>query len=428
MTASQQLQGSLATTSLDRILDACKRSLITGVITVSDSHRRIGRIEVRAGVVDRSELDNVSGPAALIMMKEFAGDFVVEQALPDLTGALGGSALAEGAFSGVSFTRLMRHCEDHALTCVVTVDNEGDHVEVEYRAGEIKRITRNGKPDEDVIVEVVHWEKAHFKVIAPPLELDVGPTPEEKAAAEKAAAEKAAAEQAAAEKAAAAKAAAEKAAAEKAAAEKAAAEKAAAEKAAAEKAAAEKAAAEKAAAEKAAAEKAAAEKAAAEKKKAEEEKAAAEKAAAEKKKAEEEKAAAEKAAAEKKKAEEEKAAAEKKKAEEKKAEEKKKPAADDKKKVASDDKKKKPAAEEKKPEEKKAGDKKKKLEAETTLEIDRPGRKASKADKQPDKQPAARAATNSRATTAGNDRDTLWMFLAVLLLAAAFGAVVWFVF
>ncbi len=202
-----QLQGSLAETPLDRILDACKRHLITGVIKVTDGHRRAGRIELRAGVVDRTELDGMTGQAAMVMMQEFKGDFELEQLLPDLTGALGGSALAEGNVKQVPFASLMRHCEEHALTCTIRIDAGKEHVEVEYRAGEIKKITRNGKPDDDAIVEVVRWPDATFHVSAPPLNLDVegwaavrpatAPfTLDDVAAAEKAAQERAAATEA----------------------------------------------------------------------------------------------------------------------------------------------------------------------------------------------------------------------------------------
>jgi hypothetical protein len=109
----------------------------------------------------------------MVKLEQFAGDYELEQQLPDLTGALGGAALAEGDVSGVPFVALMRHCEDHALTCTIAVTREGDTIELTYRAGEIKEITRNGKPDEDAIVDATHWENARFRVSAPPLDMDV---------------------------------------------------------------------------------------------------------------------------------------------------------------------------------------------------------------------------------------------------------------
>jgi hypothetical protein len=168
-----QVQGSLADTPLERILAACKRHLITGVIKVTDGHRRTGRIELRAGAVDRAEIEGQSDATTMVKLEQFAGEYELEQQLPDLTGALGGAALAEGDVSGVPFVALMRHCEDHALTCTITVTRDDETIEIEYRAGEIKKITRNGAPDEDAIVDATRWTNARFRVSAPPLDMDV---------------------------------------------------------------------------------------------------------------------------------------------------------------------------------------------------------------------------------------------------------------
>jgi len=166
------LEGSLSDTSLDRVLAACRRHLVTGAIKLFDG-KRTARIELRAGVIDRADVDGVVVRAPHDELRRFHGEYEIDQQLPDLTGDLGGSALAEGDVSGIPFVALMRHCEHHALTCTITVRSGDQQVDLEYKAGEIGSIFRNGARDDDAIVDALRWTDARFRVAAPPLDLDV---------------------------------------------------------------------------------------------------------------------------------------------------------------------------------------------------------------------------------------------------------------
>ncbi len=167
------LEGSFTDVPLDRILDACHRHLVTGEIrvTVADVN---GLIELRAGAVDRAELGEIRGARALEQMRLLIdGMYELTQRLPDLTGELGGSSLIEGDVTGVPLIALMRHCEFHALTCTITVVSKFDRAQIEYHAGDLRRVELNGFYDDDAIVQVLEWPDARFRVAAPPLDLDI---------------------------------------------------------------------------------------------------------------------------------------------------------------------------------------------------------------------------------------------------------------
>jgi len=167
------LEGSLLDAPLDRVLAACRKHLVTGVVRVhalgSD-----GVVELRAGAVDRAHLGDVAGDRALELLRGAQdGWYEVAQRLPDLTGELGDAALMQGDIEGVPLIALMRHCEDHALTCTITVISGFDRACIEYRAGEIARIELNGYFDDDALPQIVHWKDARYRVAAPPLDLDI---------------------------------------------------------------------------------------------------------------------------------------------------------------------------------------------------------------------------------------------------------------
>jgi hypothetical protein len=71
----------------------------------------------------------------------------------------------------------MRHCEDHALTCSVTVLAGADYGEIRYRAGEIAEVRYNGAVDEDAVVALVKLAAGRFRVALPPLKLDIAGWP-----------------------------------------------------------------------------------------------------------------------------------------------------------------------------------------------------------------------------------------------------------
>lgn len=167
------LEGSFSDVPLDALLAACFRHLVTGAISV-EVGGVAGRIELRAGAVDRAEFGGKVGNQALGQMRQLVdGFYEVTQRLPDLTGELGGSAVCEGDVEGVPLIALMRHCEYHALTCTITVVSRFDRAQIEYHAGEIKRVELNGFYDDDAIVQVLDWTDARFRVSAPALDLDI---------------------------------------------------------------------------------------------------------------------------------------------------------------------------------------------------------------------------------------------------------------
>jgi len=167
------LEGSLCDVSLERILANCHKHLVTGVIRI---HVRglDGVIELRAGAVDAAQLGDLRGDPALAAMYALRdGWYEVAQRLPDLTGDLAATAALDGEVGGVPLIQLMRHCEDNALTCTITVIGGFDRATIEYRAGDIARVELNGYFDDDALPAVLGWPDARFRVAAPPLDLDV---------------------------------------------------------------------------------------------------------------------------------------------------------------------------------------------------------------------------------------------------------------
>jgi hypothetical protein len=167
------LEGSLCDVPLERILRACKKHLVTGVVRVH-AGKLDGVVEIRAGAVDAAQLGDLKGGAALAAISQLRdGWYEVAQRLPDLTGDLATTAALDGEVDGVPLIQLMRHCEDNALTCTITVIGGFDRATIEYRAGDIARIEMNGFFDDDALTQVLEWPDARFRVAAPPLDLDV---------------------------------------------------------------------------------------------------------------------------------------------------------------------------------------------------------------------------------------------------------------
>lgn len=167
------LEGSLCDAPIDRVLAACKKHLVTGVVRVHIG-RYDGVLELRAGAVDSAQLGEVVGDAALDAIRAAPdGWYEVVQRLPDLTGDLAATASLTGDVEGVPLIALMRHCEDNVLTCTITVVSGFDRACIDYRAGEIARIEMNGFFDDDALTQVLTWPDARFRVAALPLDLDI---------------------------------------------------------------------------------------------------------------------------------------------------------------------------------------------------------------------------------------------------------------
>jgi|GEM_PF-5423476 len=171
--SKNRLSGSLLDTPVPRVLDACHKHLVTGWIQI-EAGRTNGRIELRGGAIDGAEFGDLRGSAALERMRRLGdGDYEVVQRLPDLDGSLGSAAAFEGSLSDVSLVDLMRHCEDNALNCTITLIHDFDRGQIVYRLGEIESVEFNGVIDEDKIVDMVELDNARFLVSAPPLDIGI---------------------------------------------------------------------------------------------------------------------------------------------------------------------------------------------------------------------------------------------------------------
>jgi hypothetical protein len=171
--STNRLEGSLCDVPFSKLADECRRHLITGTIRV-EVDGKTGVAELRAGVVDRAEFDSLEDEQAVAHMRELRdGLYQLTQRLPDLTGALGESAECQGDLTEVPLATIMRHCEDQALSCTITVVSEFDRGEIRYRAGDIVEVTMNGERDEDAIVDIVRFQQGRFRVSAAPLALDI---------------------------------------------------------------------------------------------------------------------------------------------------------------------------------------------------------------------------------------------------------------
>jgi hypothetical protein len=165
--------GSFIDMPLDGILAGCVRHRVTGTIDV-ECDGLSGWIELRAGAVTSARFGDIVGPAALDGMCQLIdGRYEITQRLPDLTGALGGTSVGDSEFERVPLQALMRHCEFHALSCVITMVSRHDRAQLEYHAGELRRVELNGFYDDAAIVQVFDWADARFRVSAPPLDLDI---------------------------------------------------------------------------------------------------------------------------------------------------------------------------------------------------------------------------------------------------------------
>ncbi len=175
--SSNRLEGSLCDTPLESLLDSCRKHLVTGSINISTQFAD-GVIELRAGVVDNATFGELSDAAAIRRLKRLSdGMYELTQRLPDLSGELGDSAQCEGSLADVPLVAIMRHCEDQALSCTITMVRDFDRAEIGYRAGEIDLVTLNGQRDDDAIVDVVGWKSGAFRVSAPPLPVDIAGWP-----------------------------------------------------------------------------------------------------------------------------------------------------------------------------------------------------------------------------------------------------------
>lgn len=171
--SKNRLGGSLAETPISKLLESCREHLITGTITI-ETPLASGRIELRAGGVFEAQFEGAAGEPAMVQMRALKqGTYELAQRLPSLNGALASAAECRGDLRQTSLIEIMRHCEDQALSCTITIVSDFERAEINYRAGDITGVLLNGKPDEDAVVDVVKWGQGQFRITVPPLALDI---------------------------------------------------------------------------------------------------------------------------------------------------------------------------------------------------------------------------------------------------------------
>lgn len=175
--SKNRVAGSLDEVTLDELLATCRTYLITGMVSIEAGGME-GVIILRAGMPHESRLGDLVGKTALEGMRALrGGTYEVGQKLPDLDGSLGGAAECRGELGDITMARIMRLCEDQALSCTITIVSEFDRAEVIYRAGEIVGVLLNGKANEDAIVDIARYERGRFRITSPPLPHDIAGWP-----------------------------------------------------------------------------------------------------------------------------------------------------------------------------------------------------------------------------------------------------------
>jgi hypothetical protein len=171
--SSNRVWGQLGATTPTEILEGCRSRRVTGEIRFH-SAGKAGKVELRAGFVERVDLDGATGDDALASITRLdEGTFEVVQRLPDLAGALGSAAEFQGELGEISLIQLMRHAESHALTVTITVLHGWDRAAISYRDGELLSAEVNGDADPDRLAEALAWPTGAFRVLASALELPV---------------------------------------------------------------------------------------------------------------------------------------------------------------------------------------------------------------------------------------------------------------
>jgi len=168
--SKNRLAGSLADTPLEKLLEAAHKNLLTGQIVVQAEGKE-GSLQIRAGAVDEVRFGELKDDPALAHMKLLkGGTYELTQRLPDLGGELGSAAALDGEVIDVPITAIMRHCEDHALSCTLIVVSGYDRGEIVYKAGDLVGGTVNAQNTDDAVEQIVGWKNARFRVQLPPLD------------------------------------------------------------------------------------------------------------------------------------------------------------------------------------------------------------------------------------------------------------------
>jgi hypothetical protein len=172
-----RLEGSLADTPLKALLEPCRKHQVTGTIRVTSREGR-GALQLRAGVVEHASFGMLVGDAAVIRMSLLRdGAYELQQRAPELNGQLGKAAAFESDVTRVPLNVVMKHIEQHALTCVLTVQSQYDRGELRYRGGHLLEVLLNGVSEEEALAKVTRWPDAAYKVELDPLAPEISGWP-----------------------------------------------------------------------------------------------------------------------------------------------------------------------------------------------------------------------------------------------------------
>jgi hypothetical protein len=150
-------------------------------VVISDGGGRpdrvVGEVHMVAGGVAEAISGELRGDDALEQLKRLPmAHFRVEACIPEPeTGGISPPGPEEGQLSDRSLAKLMRYCEQYAMTCLLEVFQGGQQAAINYRRGEIISTTVDGHDGEELLPEVMTWTTGQYRIVLPPLVLPAPP-------------------------------------------------------------------------------------------------------------------------------------------------------------------------------------------------------------------------------------------------------------
>lgn len=141
--------------------------------------RVVGEVHMVAGGVAETISGSLRGDEALEQLKRLPmAHFRVEPCVPDPeSGGISPPGPEEGSLSQRPLTKLMRYCEDFAMTCLLEVWRAGHQATISYRKGEMVSTTVDGHDGSEQLPEVLTWTDGQYRIVLPPLVLPAPPKP-----------------------------------------------------------------------------------------------------------------------------------------------------------------------------------------------------------------------------------------------------------
>jgi len=139
--------------------------------------RVVGEVHMVAGGVAEAISGDLRGEDAVEQLKRLPmAYFRVEPCAPEPeSGGISPPGPEEGQLSERSLAKLMRYCEQYAMTCLLEVWQGGQQATINYRRGEIVSTTVDGHDGEELLPEVMTWTAGQYRIVLPPLVLPAPP-------------------------------------------------------------------------------------------------------------------------------------------------------------------------------------------------------------------------------------------------------------